>query len=207
MGRQNHKHGAHTLEAFEQGFRRLDELLGENGLSLHIIVCGGYLVQRMGIRGTTDVDAFYTKNEKIEKLIHQVGVELKLNTAYSTWLNRSVATMSDWPDRKFHERLYTFDNLIIDQVITEYLLGMKLRSTRDQDVMDTGHLFEKLGVSDPIALYNHLNELSIDVGMSYILTAFSELNGEGWFGAYFRENQQELLKLFRLDDKKGRRSM
>ena len=95
----------------------------------------------------------------------------------------------------------------VDQVTTEYLLGMKLRSTRDQDVLDAGHLFEKIGISDPIALYNHLNDMSIDVGMSYILTAFSELNGEGWFGAYFRENQQELLELFRLDDKKGRRSM
>jgi len=187
-----------NIEAFEQGFRRLDELLGLNGLTLRIIVCGGYLIQQMGIRGTVDVDAFYVKNDQIESLIKQVGAELGLNTEYTTWLNRSVATMSDWPDEKFHERLHTFDHLMIDRVTTEYLLGMKLRSTRERDVID---------ILEPVTLYNHLNHMGIRVSMSYILTAFSEMHGSDWFGRYFVENQEELLKIFRIDDLRGKESM
>lgn len=199
--------GSNSLEAFEQGFQRLDQLLVENGLSLNIIVCGGYLIQRMGIRGTVDVDAFYIKNDKIEPLINQVGVELGLNTDYTTWLNRSVATMSDWPDKKFCERIYTFGNLTVDQVTAEYLLGMKLRSTRPRDVTDSAILIERLNVSDPIELYNRLNTTSIDVGMSYILTVFTEMKGTGWFRDYLKAHEKELMAIFDRDDIKGKRSM
>ena len=199
--------GSHTLEAFEQGFKRLNELLGENCLTLRIIVCGGYLIQQMGIRGTVDVDAFYTQNDKVESLIKQVGAELGLNTEYTTWLNRSVATMSDWPDEKFYERLHTFDYLTIDKVTTEYLLGMKLRSTRDRDVTDSVILIKRINILEPIELYNHLNNMEINVGMSYILTAFSEMHGGNWFGEYFIEHQEELLKILRIDDLKGKESM
>ena len=199
--------GSHTLEAFEQGFQRLDELLGQNGLTLRIIVCGGYLMQQMGIRGTVDVDAFYVKNDEVEALIKQVGVELGLNTEYSTWLNRSVATMSDWPGEKFYERLHTFNYLTVDKITTEYLLGMKLRSTRNRDVTDSVILIKHINILDPIELYHHLNNMAINVGMSYILTAFSEMHGNHWFGQYFTENQKELLEILRIDDLKGKESM
>jgi len=154
-----------------------------------------------------DVDAFYEKNDDIDLLIKRVGALLDLNTDHTTWLNRAVSTMSDWPDEKFCERLFSFDNLTIDQVTTEFLLGMKLRSTRDRDVTDSGNLIEHLKILDPIELYHHLNNMSIDTGMSYILTAFSEMYGEDWFKEYYPEHEQELLGIFRMDDKKGRRSI
>ena len=198
---------SHSLDDFEKGFQQLDDLLGRNHLSLHIICCGGYLIQRMGFRGTIDVDAFYQSNDEIDLLIRRVGALLDLNTDHTTWLNKSVSTMSNWPDDKFCERLYTFDHLTVDRVTTEYLLGMKLRSTRARDVTDSVHLIEHLGILDPIELYNHLDNMSIDVGMSYILTAFSEMHGEDWFKEYYPGKEQELLKLFRLDDIKGKRSM
>jgi len=161
----------------------------------------------MGIRGTIDIDAFYVKNDRIDLLIKQAGAELGLNTEYTTWLNRSVATMSDWPDEKFYERLHAFNHLTVDKVTTEYLLGMKLRSTRDRDVTDSVTLIKHINILDPIELYNHLNNMAINVGMSYILTAFSEMHGNHWFGQYFTENQIELLKTLRIDDLKGKESM
>ena len=95
----------------------------------------------------------------------------------------------------------------VDQVTTEYLLGMKLRSTRERDVTDCAQLIEDLGFTDPIELYNHLDNMSIDVGMSYILIAFSKMREPGWFGKYLLEHEKELMEVFCLDDKKGRRSM
>ena len=187
---------------FEVAFKELDDLLGRHHLSLHIICCGGYLIQRMGFRGTIDVDAFYQSNEEIDLLIRRVGALLDINSGRTMWLNNAVSTMSDWPDPQFCRPLHKFTNLTVDQVTTEYLLGMKLRSIRDRDVDDAVLLVNQLDIKDPLELYSLMHGMALDVSLSAILKVFTTIYGKDWFEKYYKEHAEDILKIFRCESRK-----
>lgn len=184
---------------FEAAFRALNDLLARHHLSLHVICCGGYLLQRMGFRGTIDVDAFYESSEEIDLLISRVGALLDINAGKTIWLNNSVSTMSDWPDAKYCEKLYEFSSLTVDQVTIEYLLGMKLSSTRPIDKEDAGQIIKAKYLNDPIGLYNLLAGMSFRLSMVSVLDAFAFAYGDAWRAAYWKERSGEILGLVNSD--------
>ena len=184
---------------FEKAFRELDHLLGLHHAKLHLIVCGGYLIQRMGFRTTIDVDAFYTANEQIALLIQRVGSLLDINTGKTIWLNNAVSTMSDWPDPQYCEPLFAYEHLTVDQVTTEYLLGMKLCSIRDVDLSDAGRIVQEKQWHDPIALYHALTQMKMKVNMASMLEAFARAYGDEWRTEYWKAHDGEILDLINVN--------
>ena len=193
--KHSYESGEESPIDFEAAFRTLNDQLGLHHLSLRIICCGGYLIQRMGFRGTQDVDAFYSSNEEIDLLIRRVGALLDINSGKTIWLNKAVSTMSDWPDSEYCEKLYEFSNLTVDQVTIEYLMGMKLSSTRPIDTEDVGHIIKAKELKDPIGLYKLLTGMSFRLSMVFILEAFAYAYGDVWRAEYWKEHSKEILSL------------
>ncbi|MCL2531918.1 MAG: hypothetical protein FWE40_07155 [Oscillospiraceae bacterium] len=188
-----------SLIDFEAAFHELDGLLGLHHQTLHIIVCGGYLIQRMGFRGTIDVDAFYTASEEITLLIERVGLLLNINTGKTIWLNNAVSTMSDWPDPQYCEPLFAYENLTVEQVTMEYLLGMKLSSIRDVDAKDAGKIVEMARLDDPLALYQQCRAMGLKLSFVAVLEAFTFAYGDEWRAQYWNEHDQEILSLLNVN--------
>ena len=184
---------------FEAAFKTLNDLLGRHHLSLRIIVCGGYLIQQMGLRGTLDVDAFYTSTEEIDLLIQRTGTLLGINSGTTVWLNNAVSTMSDWPDSQYCETLHKFSSLTVDQVTAEYMMGMKLSSTRPIDTEDVGRIIKSRELKDPIGLYHLLTGMSFRLSMVFVLDAFAFAYGDAWRAAYWKERSKEILSLINSD--------
>ena len=180
---------------FEAAFQTLNDLLGRHHQSLHVICCGGYLLQRLGFRSTLDVDAFYKSNEEIDLLIRRVGALLDINTGRTAWLNNAVSTLSNWPDIEYCEKLYAFSNLTVDQVTIEYLMGMKLSSTRPIDTEDVGHIIKAKELKDPIDLYKLLVGMSFRPSMVSMLEAFAYAYGDAWRAEYWKEHSEEILRM------------
>ena len=197
--RHSYEGGEESPIDFEAAFQTLNDLLGRQHLTLYIIVCGGYLIQRMGLRGTQDVDAFYSSNEEIDLLIRRVGALLDINSEKTIWLNKAVSTMSDWPDSQYCEKLYEFSNLTVDQVTIEYLMGMKLSSTRPIDTEDVGHIIKAKELKHPIDLYKLLVGMSFRPSMVSMLEAFAYAYGDAWRAEYWKEHSKEILSLMNSD--------
>lgn len=115
-------------------FELLNEELAKEGLNLALICVGGYVLEQHGFRTTQDVDAFYRGTPKIKEIIYRVGQQLSLNTSEELWLNNSVENLNPRPSFEFCEILYSFENLTVYIVSLDYLLGMKLTSSRKQNL-------------------------------------------------------------------------
>ena len=50
-------------------FAELNDNLANENITLEIICAGGFVLEYYNLRGTQDVDAFYTENEKIRNII------------------------------------------------------------------------------------------------------------------------------------------
>ena len=180
---------------FEAAFRALDDLLGRHRLKLHVIICGGYLIQQMGFRGTLDVDAFYNSNDEIDLLIRRVGSLLDINSENTLWLNNAVSAVSDWPASEHCISLYQFDNLTVDQVTVEYLMGMKLTAARTVDTQDVGLIIKAKQLDDPIGLYQQLTGMGFEFSMVSLLDAFAFAYGDEWRATYWNEHSKDILSL------------
>jgi len=192
--------GSSTLESsiFFEALEELNEELKRRGLQLNMICVGGYVRQLLGFEGTKDIDAFYTSTKEIDKIIYDIGERRGINTGTGSrktiWLNNAVSTMSDWPGAKHVRPLYNFSNMTVSRVTDDYLLGMKLSSTRDIDVEDSADLLDLLGLTNPIDTYHRLEGIGTRHTMMHILTAFKVLYGVEWYSKYLAENHEELLK-------------
>jgi len=153
----------------------------------------------MGIRGTTDVDAFYKSTDTLDRIIRGVGERYGINPATSAWLNNAIAAVNDWPQAQHCKNVHTFSNLTVDEVTTEYLMGMKLHSNRDADIEDAGSIIKGRGMEDPIALYHLLMGMSFRLSMVSVLRAFSFAYGPDWSAAYWKEQSKEILSLMNSD--------
>ena len=197
--RHSYEDGEESPIDFAAAFKTLNDLLGRHHLSLRMIVCGGYLIQQMGLRGTLDVDAFYNSTEEIDLLIQRVGALLGINSGKTVWLNNAVSTMSDWPDSQYCETLHEFSSLTVDQVTVEYMMGMKLSSTRPIDTEDVGRIIKRREIKDPIGLYNLLAGMSFRLSMVSVLDAFAFAYGDAWRAAYWKEHSKEILGMINSD--------
>ena len=182
---------------FDRAFQQLNAELSKHGATLHLICVGGYMLQRMGIRSTLDVDAFYKSTQLIEEIISRLGDDHKINPANSTWLNNAVASINDWPESRYCKNVHTFSNLTVDEVTSEYLLGMKIRSGREQDILDAASLIKILKMEDPISAYQLLKGMAFDISIVSVIVAFTKAKGEDWSAAYYKEHSNDILSLLR----------
>lgn len=178
-------------------FELLNKELANEGLNLALICVGGYVLEQYGFRTTQDVDAFYNESLKINELIYRVGQQLGLNTSKELWLNNNVANLNPQPPSEFCEVLYSFENLTIYTVSLDYILGMKLMSAREQDLIDVGEIIKYKELQSPITLYKFLKKKGFKtVDFAYILEGFSLAYGMDWLRDFFEKHQEELRRYY-----------
>jgi len=112
------------------------------------------------------------------------------------WLNNSIANMNPKPPDEYCEPVYLFSNLVVKSVSITYLLGMKLVSGREQDLMDVGDILKKNKNENPFALLSELVGLRFDIDISGLLDAYEKAYGMEWLDEFYVNNQDELRKYF-----------
>ncbi len=181
---------------FESVFIMLNNELGKASLTLEIVRAGGFVLQINGYRATVDVDAFFKSSATIEKIIRKVGDEVGINKAGELWLNNSISNMNPEPPKKYCKILYELSNLIVETVDMLYLVGMKLKSGREQDLRDVSEIIKKENFIEPLKLFSTLKTLDFKVDISIVLDAFERAYGMPWLENYYLENEEELRKHF-----------
>ena len=180
---------------FEPVFRLMNEELSQAGQKLFLICAGGYVMQINGYRGTLDIDAFYESNTIIETIIRKVGDTFGLNKPDELWLNNSIANMNPKPSDEYCEPVYQFPNLEVKVVRITYLMGMKLASGREQDLLDVGDILKKNNNEKPFELLSELAGMNFDIDISGLLDAYEKAHGMDWLDEFYVNNQNDLRKL------------
>lgn len=185
------------MDRRQVAFELLNEELAKEGLNLALICVGGFVLEHYGFRSTQDVDAFYRETPIIKEIIYRVGEQLGLNTSEELWLNNSVANLNPLPPIEYCEVLYSFENLTVYVVSLNYILGMKLTSTREQDLKDVGEIIKYKGLRSPFELYAYLNQLGFaPLDFAYVLEGFNLAYGMDWLRDFFEQNQEELRNYY-----------
>jgi len=181
---------------FEPVFNLMNEELSQVGRTLLLICAGGYVMQLNGYRGTLDVDAFYESSKTIEAIIRKVGDTFGINKPDELWLNNSIANMNPRPSDEHCEPVYQFSNLIVKAVSIKYLIGMKLASGREQDLMDVGDILKENRNEKPFELLSELVDMRFDIDISGLLDAYEKAYGMDWLDEFYVNNQDYLRKFF-----------
>lgn len=175
-------------------FVDLDERLAERGLYLRVVCAGGFVLQKYGIRVTNDIDAFFNSTPLIDSIIKEVGDKYGINPADESWLNNSIQNLNAAPMDICLERLFTGNALTVEMVPLEYVLGMKLESGREQDIIDVSQILAIKGFSDPKRVLDTLEGMGfggIDNGT--LLEAFGLAYGIDWLKDYLIEEETSIL--------------
>ena len=181
---------------FKLAFEKLNDELSRIGQSLTLVCAGGYVMQMNGYRGTADIDAFYKSNADIESIIRKVGDECELNKPDELWLNNSIANMNPEPPDEYCEPVYSFSNLMVKAVSIMYLIGMKLESGREQDLIDAGTILKNEKHENPVGLLKILISMKFHIDISSILDVFEKAHGMEWLEEFYLSNQEELREFF-----------
>lgn len=185
------------MDKMKPVFEALNKELVQANLTLTIICVGGYVLEYHGLRATQDVDAFYEESQKINEIIARVGQEFNLNTHEELWLNNNVANMNKQPPLSLCETLYSFENLTVLVAPIEYVLGMKMVSTREQDLKDIGAIIKYKHFRLPFNTFNDLKKMGFDsIDFSVLLEGFSYAYGMDWLEDFFKENQDKFRKYY-----------
>ena len=153
-------------------------------------------MQLYGYRGTLDVDAFYESSTTIEAIIRKVGDTFGINKPDELWLNNSIANMNPRPSDEHCGLVYQFSNLVVKAVSITYLVGMKLASGREQDLMDVGDILKKNRNEKPFELLSELVDMRFDIDISGLLDAYEKAHGMDWLDEFYVNNQDLLQKFF-----------
>ncbi|MBT1018682.1 hypothetical protein KJY77_06010 [Canibacter sp. lx-72] len=185
------------MDKMKPVFEVLNQELSQANLRLTIICVGGYVLEHHGLRATQDVDAFYEKSQKINEIIARVGKQFSLNTDEELWLNNNVANMNIQPPLNLCETLYSFKNLTVFVAKIEYVLGMKMVSTREQDLKDIGAIIKYKNFRSPFNTFDDLKKMEFDnIDFSALLEGFSCAYGMDWLEDFFKENQEKLRRYY-----------
>jgi len=181
---------------FEPVFTLMNEELTKAGQTLLLICAGGYVMQLNGYRGTLDVDAFYESNKTVDAIIRKVGDSFGINKPDELWLNNSIANMNPRPPDCHCELVYQYPNLTVKAVSITYLMGMKLSSGREQDLLDAGDILNKNNDEKPFELFSRLTCMGFGIDISGLLDAYEKAYGMDWLDEFYIRNQEDLRKLF-----------
>ena len=77
-----------------------------------------------------------------------------------------------------------------------YLVGMKLMSGREQDLMDVGDILKKDRNEKPFELLSKLSGMKFVIDISELLDAYEKAHGLDWLDEFYVNNQEELRKYF-----------
>lgn len=107
---------------------------------------------------TKDIDALYEPKSVINKLVEKIALEYGLP---KDWLNDSVKGFIN--DNIEIVGFASFDNLKVSTVTPEYLLAMKLMSSRvgGQDYSDIKFLFDKLPIFPTVISLQDYSDIKI----------------------------------------------
>ncbi|MGT2888544.1 DUF6036 family nucleotidyltransferase [Streptococcus didelphis] len=181
------------MDKMKPVFEALNKELIAANLNLTIICVGGYVLEYHGLRATQDVDAFYEENQKINEIIAKVGQQFSLNTHEELWLNNNVANMNRQPPIELCETVYYFENLIVLIAPIEYVLGMKMVSSREQDLKDIAAIIKYKHLHSPFNTFDSLKKQGFEnIDFSVLLEGFSYAYGIRWLEEFFKENQDQL---------------
>ncbi|UHR02949.1 DUF6036 family nucleotidyltransferase [Peptoniphilus sp. GNH] len=178
----------------EEQFKKLNDELKKINRDLTIICAGGYILEKLGIRTTIDVDAFFTSDKEIDGIIKKVGEELSINSSKENWLNNSIQNLNEIPPIEECQTDYSFSNLTVYSVPVEYLIGMKMKSMREKDIFDISRLIKILKIINPEELEAKLNKRGFNPDSSIILECFAEAYGIEWLSDYLMKIEENKLK-------------
>ena len=178
------------LENEQEIFEELNRRLAEKDIDLTVICAGGFVLSHYGLRATHDIDGFFKTNKVITNIIREVGEKFALNSDDELWLNNSVQNLNNAPDEKICEELYSMSNLKVLAPPLEYIAGMKLVSSREQDVKDVAEIIRLKKIASPADLSELLNKYDFhSIDESVLLEAFGEAYGMEWLEQYYIENE------------------
>lgn len=183
--------GKHDID-FKPVFERLNEELTKIGQSLELVCAGGYVMQLHGYRATLDVDAFYISNKQIDDIIRKIGEEFGINKEDELWLNNSISNMNNVPPNEYCEQLYNFANLIVKVVDIIYLIGMKLESSREQDLHDVATILKSENMEQLFELQSDLKKMQFTIDISDLLEAFGLAHGMEWLKVFYENNEDKI---------------
>ena len=125
-----------TLEKKLKMFSDLNKSLKEENLEMDIITSGGFALETYGYRGTSDIDAFYTLDRKVESIIYKIGEDYEIDQSEESWLNNNLMSLNKTPELENTELIIDESNLKVRRVKLDYLLVMKTISGRERDIED-----------------------------------------------------------------------
>lgn len=170
--------------------KELDEQVGKLNKSLDIICVGGFILEQYGLKSTLDVDAFFTTTEDIYNIIEKIGEKYNINAPNGElWLNNNVMNLNKTPDTAFCKKMNMFNNINVFTTDLDYVLGMKLISMRNKDIIDIAAIINYEKIQTPKELKKRLLKYNFDdLDESLILEAFGEAYGIAWLEKYYKEN-------------------
>jgi hypothetical protein len=174
---------------FEPVFRLLNDELSKMDISLELVCAGGYVLQLHGYRATMDIDAFYISNAEIEAVIRKAGDEFGINRPDELWLNGSIASMNPKPPVEHYKLVYKFSNLEVNAVDIPYLVGMKLTSGREQDLIDVGAILKRDNDKEPFELLPKLIGMGFQIDISGLLDGYEKAHGMQWLEDFYKINE------------------
>jgi len=181
---------------FKLVFMRLNEELSQIDMSLDLVCAGGYVMQLHGYRATVDIDAFYASNTEIEAVIRKVGDEFGINRPDELWLNGSISNMNSKPPIAHYKPVHRFSNLEVNAVDLPYLIGMKLTSGREQDLIDVGTILKHDNNREPFELLPELTGMGFHIDISDLLDGYEKAHGMRWLEDFYKDNESELRKYY-----------
>jgi len=181
---------------FEPVFKRLNDELSQIDISLELVCAGGYVLQLHGYRATMDIDAFYNSTAEIDSVIRKVGDEFGINRPDELWLNGSISNMNAKPPAAHYKLVHRFSNLEVSAVDIPYLVGMKLASGREQDLIDVGTILKHDNNQEPFELLPELISMGFQIDISGLLDAYEKAHGMKWLEDFYKNNESKLQKYF-----------
>jgi len=181
---------------FNLVFERLNDELSKIKQSLELICAGGYVMQLHGYKSTVDVDAFFKTNVQIDTAIRKVGDEFGINQPDELWLNNSIANLNPEPPIDHQKLVHQLSNLTIKAVDIPYLIGMKLKSSRNRDLVDVAAILKNNENMELFGLITTLECIGFNVDISAILEVYGIAHGEAWLAKFYIDNEAVLQKLF-----------
>jgi len=80
-------------------------------------------------------------------------------------------------------------------VTEDYLLGMKLLASRQEDIADAGKIISAEQLCDPVLLYHALEKMGFALSMVAVLEAFAIAYGDQWRASYWVEHAETILNM------------
>ncbi|APT18420.1 hypothetical protein FC62_GL000984 [Amylolactobacillus amylotrophicus DSM 20534] len=171
-------------------FDSLNKKLARENLELDIHCVGGFVLEYYGLKATSDIDAFYESNEKIDRLIDEVGNEYGVGTNSSPWLNNSIQNIISNNNLDQETTIYAGTNLTVNIASLETIFEDKIVSSRVKDREDIKELMIALNKHDLASIMKIYEYSDGTTDPAVIVEAYINAFGRGSFDEQVRDNPE-----------------